>query len=94
MFSSFCCDVTEWYGLGDTRTLQSFENRVGVNLRSSTVLPEARNAGRPSTDFNDSLASGLKDIMGILRRAGVDSGPHGSCSDDTPQVGALEHGRT
>lgn len=56
------------YGLGTARTLQAFADRVGVDLRRGAVTsPEARNAGRPSSDFNDSIASGLEGVLGLLQ---------------------------
>lgn len=56
------------YGLGRTRTLASFEERIGVDFRTATVTsPDARNAGRPATDFNDSIASGLEGVLKILK---------------------------
>lgn len=59
------------YGLGTVRTLESFQDRVGVNFRTCTESPDARNAGRPKTDFNDSIASGLEGVLGILSKAGM-----------------------
>lgn len=54
--------------MGTTRTLKSFQDRVGVDFRTATVTsPDARNAFRPITDFNDSVASGLEGMLGILR---------------------------
>lgn len=56
------------YGLGTVRSLQSFADRVGVDFRRASVTsPEARNAGRPSSDFNDSVASGLEGVLGLLQ---------------------------
>lgn len=56
------------YGLGTVRTLQSFADRVGVDFRRAELTsPESRNAGRPSTDFNDSVASGLEGLLGLLQ---------------------------
>lgn len=56
------------FGLGSARTLQSFADRLGVDFRTATVKSsDARNAGRPPTDFNDSVASGLEGVLGILR---------------------------
>ncbi|CAM9544677.1 unnamed protein product [Pylaiella littoralis] len=63
------------YGLGTARTLQSFADRVGVDFRRAELTsPEARNAGRPPTDFNDSVASGLEGVLGLLE--GNLKGPH------------------
>lgn len=43
-----------------------------MDLRTSTVKsPDSRNAGRPHTDFNDSVASGLEGVMGLLSAAGM-----------------------
>lgn len=69
--------MTEIYGLGTMRTLQSFEQRVGVDFRTSTESPHARNAGRPSADFNDSIAAGLEGVLGILSKAGMGGGTTG-----------------
>lgn len=56
------------FGLGTARTLQSFADRVGVDFRTATVTsPNARNAGRPSADFNDSVALGLEEVLGLLQ---------------------------
>lgn len=58
----------EAYGLGTVRSLQSFGEHVGVDFRRGAVTsPEARNAGRPSSDFNDSIASGLEGVLGLLQ---------------------------
>ncbi|CAM9405116.1 unnamed protein product, partial [Laminaria digitata] len=62
------------YGLGTERTLRSFAERVGVDFANKSVTsPSARNAGRPATDFNDSLASGLEGVLGLL--AAENGGP-------------------
>ncbi|CAM9191310.1 unnamed protein product, partial [Ascophyllum nodosum] len=59
--------VGDHFGLGTARTLASFEERLGVDFCSATVTcPDARNAGRPATDFNDSIASGLEGVLKIL----------------------------
>ncbi|CAN0528899.1 unnamed protein product, partial [Ectocarpus sp. 12 AP-2014] len=56
------------FGLGTARTLQSFADRVGVDFRTATVTSSsARNAGRPSADFNDSVASGLEGVLDLLQ---------------------------
>lgn len=56
------------YGLGTARTLQSFADRVGVDFRRAELTsPESRNAGRPPADFNDSVASGLEGVLGLLQ---------------------------
>ena len=53
--------------MGTQRTLRSFAERVGVDFTNAIVTsPSARNAGRPPTDFNDSLASGLTGVLGLL----------------------------
>lgn len=56
------------FGLGTARSLQSFAERVGVDFRRAELTsPEARNAGRPPADFNDSVASGLDGVLGLLQ---------------------------
>lgn len=70
------------YGLGTTRTLKSFEERVGVVFHTATVTsPDARNAFRPATDFNDSVASGLEGMLGILRAQMGGTGDSGGAAD-------------
>lgn len=78
------------YGLGRTRTLASFEKRIGVDFHTATVTsPDARNAGRPATDFNDSVASGLEGVLKILKADanlsnGYDAGNAvGPCEDES-----------
>lgn len=82
------------YGLGRTRTLASFEERIGVDFRTATVTsPDARNAGRPATDFNDSVASGLEGVLKILKADadvsnGYDAGNAVGPSEDESDAGA------
>ena len=73
--------------MGTERTLRSFAERVGVDFANASVTsPSARNAGRPPTDFNDSIASGLEGVLGLLAAengdmrktsGGIDSGGGG-----------------
>lgn len=72
------------YGLGTVRTLQSFADRVDVDFCAATITsPDARNGGLLATDFNDSVASGLEGLLGILKaEMGRKSGFGGKCEDD------------
>ncbi|CAM9920710.1 unnamed protein product [Discosporangium mesarthrocarpum] len=65
---SSCCSFLEFYSLGRERSLQSFEEQVGIDLKAGRLTsPEARNAGHPPGDFNDSLISGMEGMLGELR---------------------------
>lgn len=56
---------------------------MGVDLRNSRMLSEdARNAGRPVSDFNDSISSGLEGVLDILRRAEINSSLNGTSAGD------------
>lgn len=48
--------------------MKSFQDRVGIDFQTATIKsPDARNAGRPASDFSDVVASGLEGILDVLK---------------------------